>query len=87
MQTPLFSGRCGCGEVSGGCSRTPRASAPWDGYTFAALRGADEEFLLGAPIANLVLLARPADEPARPRRSPPISARVSHMGRISRGRC
>jgi hypothetical protein len=50
------------------------------------LRGAEEEFLLGAAITNLVLLARPADRPTRSRRSPPASVRVNHMARISRDR-
>ena len=50
------------------------------------LRGAEEEFLLGAAIANLVLLARPADQPTRSRRAPPPSPRANHMARISRGR-
>lgn len=48
------------------------------------LRGAEEEFLLGAAIANLVLLARPDARPARTRRPPP--ERIDHMARISRGR-
>lgn len=50
------------------------------------LRGAEEEFLLGAAIANLVLLARPAERPARSRRALPESTRVDHMAKISRGR-
>lgn len=50
------------------------------------LRGAEEEFLLGAAIANLVLLARPLDRPARSRRAPSMPPRTSRMARISRGR-
>lgn len=50
------------------------------------LRGAEEEFLLGAAIANLVLLARPDARPARTRRPPPVPERIDHMARISRGR-
>lgn len=50
------------------------------------LRGAQEEFLLGAAIANLVLLARPDDRPARTRRPPPALDRIDRMARISRGR-
>lgn len=50
------------------------------------LRGAEEEFLLGATIANLMLLARPADRPARSRRAPPPPPWINHMERISRGR-
>ena len=50
------------------------------------MRGAEEEFLLGAAVANLVLLARPVDQPVRPRRALPASTRSTHMERISRGR-
>ena len=52
------------------------------------LRGAEEEFLLGAAIANLVLLARPDARPARTRLPPPppVPERIDHMARISRGR-
>lgn len=50
------------------------------------LRGAEEEFLLGAAIANLVLLARPAERAARSRRAPPELRRPNHMARISQGR-
>ena len=50
------------------------------------LRGAEEEFLLGAAIANLVLLARPDDRPARSRKPPPPLERIDRMARISRGR-
>lgn len=50
------------------------------------LRGAEEEFLLGAAVANLVLLARPADRPARGRRELPPPLRANHMARVSRGR-
>jgi transposase len=50
------------------------------------LRGAEEEFLLGAAIANLVLLARPAVRPTRSRHTSPPPERISHMERISRER-
>ena len=50
------------------------------------LRGAEEEFLLGAAIANLVLLARTDARPARNRRPPPVPERIERMARISRGR-
>ena len=50
------------------------------------LRGAEEEFLLGAAIANLVLLARPDDGPTRTRRPPPALERIDRRARISRGR-
>jgi hypothetical protein len=50
------------------------------------IRGAEEEFLLGAAVSNLVLLARPVDQPARPRRALRASTRSTHMERISRGR-
>lgn len=50
------------------------------------LRGAEEEFLLGAAIANLVLLARPDDRSARTRPPRPAIERVDRMARISRGR-
>jgi transposase len=50
------------------------------------MRGAEEEFLLGAAVANLVLLARPVDQPVRPHRALPASTRNTHMERISRGR-
>lgn len=50
------------------------------------LRGAEEEFLIGAAIANLMLLARPADRVARSLRAPSVPARVSPMARISRKR-
>lgn len=49
-------------------------------------RGAEEEFLLGAAVANLVLLARPVDLPARSRRSPPAPDRLNRRARVSRGR-
>lgn len=48
------------------------------------LRGAEEEFLAGAAVLNLLLLARPPKRPVRPRRSPPPPARVSPMAAISR---
>lgn len=48
------------------------------------LRGAEEEFLLGAAVANLVLLARPADRTARSRRAPSMPPRIDRMARISR---
>ena len=45
------------------------------------LRGAREEFLLGAAVANLTRLARPRDQPARrPRQAPPL-LRAGHMAR------
>lgn len=50
------------------------------------LRGAEEEFLLGATIANLVMLARPTQRSARSRRTSWESPRVDHMAKISRGR-
>ncbi len=50
------------------------------------LRGAEEEFLLGAAVANLVLLARPADWTARSRRAPSMPPRIDRMARISRSR-
>lgn len=50
------------------------------------IRGAEKEFLLGAAVVNLVLLARPADQLARSRRALPASTRSNHMERISRGR-
>ena len=50
------------------------------------IRGAEEEFLLGAAIANLVLLARPDSQSVRPRRAPPASPRSNSMERVSRGR-
>ncbi len=50
------------------------------------LRGAEEEFLLGAAVANLVLLARPADWTVRSRRAPSMPPRIDRMARISRSR-
>jgi hypothetical protein len=50
------------------------------------VRGAEEEFLLGAAIANLLLLARPDGCPTRKRNAPPPLERIDHMARISRGR-
>jgi transposase len=50
------------------------------------LRGAEEEFLLGAAVANLVLLARPADRTPRSRRAPSMAPRIDRMARISRSR-
>lgn len=47
------------------------------------LRGAEEEFLIGAAISNLTLLVRPAERPTRTRRAPQSPARISHMARIS----
>lgn len=48
------------------------------------LRGAEEEFLIGAAIANLMLLARPADRPARSRRTPPVPTQVHRMTKVGR---
>lgn len=50
------------------------------------LRGAEEEFLIGAAIANLMLLVRPADRLARSRRAPPAPERFSPIAKLSRGR-
>lgn len=63
----------------------PRCHAPTRLH-LRGLRGAEEEFLLGAAIANLVLLARTNAKPARTRRPPPVPERIDHMARISRGR-
>lgn len=50
------------------------------------LRGAEEEFLIGAAIANLMLLVRPADRLALSRRAPPAPERFSPIAKLSRGR-
>jgi hypothetical protein len=50
------------------------------------LRGAEEEFLLGAAVANLVLLARSAARTARSQRAPSMAPRIDRMARISRNR-
>jgi len=47
------------------------------------LRGAEEEFLIGAAVLNLLLLARPPEQPVRPRRTPPAPVRISPMAAIS----
>jgi transposase len=49
------------------------------------LRGAQEEFLLGAAVANLVRLVRPADRPVRRRREPPPPLRPGHMAHVGDG--
>lgn len=46
------------------------------------LRGAEEEFLLGAAVANLMLLVRPGEH-ARSRRIRPASSRFNEMVRIA----
>lgn len=51
------------------------------------LHGAEEEFLVGAATANLLLLARP--DPTHDRPGPAVallSERINHMARISRCR-
>lgn len=47
------------------------------------LRGAEEEFLIGAAVLNLLLLARPADTARRLRRAPALPARLGRMARTS----
>lgn len=47
------------------------------------LRGAEEEFLLGAAVANLMLLARPSDRVAPLGRVSPVPTRVCPETRIS----
>ena len=48
-------------------------------------RGAQEEFLLGAAVANLVLLVRPADRPNRGPRERPPPLRPGHMAQVGGG--
>lgn len=47
------------------------------------LRGAEEEFLIGAAVLNLVLLARPARTARRRRHAPALPERLGHMARTS----
>ena len=86
MQTPLFKRSM---RLRRGVERVFADAKGKRGLTrlhLRGLRGAEEEFLLGAAIANLVLLARPDAQPARTRRPPPVPERIDHMARISRGR-
>ena len=86
MQTPLFKRSM---RLRRGVERVFADAKGKRGLTrlhLRGLRGAEEEFLLGAAIANLVLLARPDARPARTRRPPPVPERIDHMARISRGR-
>jgi hypothetical protein len=50
-----------------------------------APRGAQEEFLLGAAVANPVLLVRPADRPTRGHRERPPPLRPGHVPHVGRG--
>ena len=86
MQTPLFKRSM---RLRRGVERVFADAKGKRGPTrlhLRGLRGAQEEFLLGAIIANLVLLTRPDDRPTRTRRPPPPLERIDHMARISRGR-
>lgn len=56
-----------------------------DRLRLRGLRGAQEEFLLGAAIANLVRLARPPGQTARGPRQAPPPLRAGHMARTDRG--
>ncbi|MGI8367255.1 transposase [Sphingomonas paucimobilis] len=86
MQTPLFKRSM---RLRRGVERVFADAKGKRGLTrlhLRGLRGAEEEFLLGAAIANLVLLARTDARPARNRRPPPVPERIERMARISRGR-
>src|SRR3546814_5809884 len=86
MQTPLFKRSM---RLRRGVERVLADAKGKRGLArlhLRGLRGAEEEFLLGAAIANLVLLARPDDRPAPTRRPPPALDRIGRMARISRGR-
>ncbi|MBB5717089.1 IS1182 family transposase, partial [Sphingomonas aerophila] len=86
MQTPLFKRSM---RLRRGVERVFADAKGKRGLTrlhLRGLRGAEEEFLLGATIANLVLLARPDNLPVRKRRPPPVPERINRMARISRGR-
>jgi hypothetical protein len=50
------------------------------------IRGAEEEFLLGATISNLMFLARCPAPPLRKRSPPPRGMRINRMERISQER-
>lgn len=86
MQTPLFKRSM---RLRRGVERVFADAKGKRGLTrlhLRGLRGAQEEFLLGAAVANLVLLARPDNLPKRTRRPPPLPDRIDRMARISRGR-
>ncbi|WP_333702779.1 IS1182 family transposase [Sphingobium yanoikuyae] len=86
MQTPMFQRSM---RLRRGVERLFADAKGKRGLTrlhLRGLRGAEEEFLLGAAISNLVLLARPIDQTARKRVFPPKSERINHMAQVSRGR-
>ena len=86
MQTPLFQRSM---RLRRGVERLFADAKGKRGLTrlhLRGLRGAEEEFLLGAAVSNLVLLARPTNQPARKRFPPPASERINHMAEVSRGR-
>jgi hypothetical protein len=49
------------------------------------LRGAEEEFLIGAAVLNLLLLARPTDQPLRRHRTDAVPLPPSITGRVIQG--
>lgn len=49
------------------------------------LKGAEEEFLIGATVLNLLLLARPADQPPRRERTDVVPLPPSITGRVIQG--
>jgi hypothetical protein len=49
------------------------------------IRGAKEEFQLGAAVSNLLLLARPAERIRRPSRTRVAQPRIGDLERVSRG--
>ena len=51
------------------------------------LRGAEEEFLVGATVANLMLLSRRVGKARRGRRAPTLPVRLGRMAKISLASC
>lgn len=86
MQTPMFQRSM---RLRRGVERLFADAKGKRGLTrlhLRGIRGAEEEFLLGAAVSNLVLLARPANQPTRKRLPPPAPERINHMAEVSRGR-